>query len=138
LATSAAWEALPVTDNLISVDAFDRLRQMTAARPAELVEICHEFLMEAHRTLAQLRNAFTLKQAEELRDRAHYLKGSSMIVGAVGVTQCCTTLEAMGKKGNLNEAGPVLDQMSAVLKAVEQEFVKILGPEVLPVEGSAA
>ncbi len=127
-----------MTDNLISVDAFDRLRQMTASRPAELVEICHEFLTEAQRTLAQLRNAFTLKQAEELRDRAHYLKGSSMIVGAVGVTQCCTTLEAMGKKGNLDEAGPVLDQLSAVLKAVEQEFVKILGPEVLPVEGSAA
>jgi HPt (histidine-containing phosphotransfer) domain-containing protein len=127
-----------VTDNLISVDTFDRLRQMTAARPAELVEICHEFLTEAQRTLAQLRNAFTLKQAEELRNRAHYLKGSSMIVGAVGVTQCCTSLEAMGKKGNLNEAEPVLEQLSAVLKAVEQEFVKILGSEVLPVEGSAA
>lgn len=127
-----------MTDNLISVDAFDRLRQMTASRPAELVEICHEFLTEAQRTLAQLRNAFTLKQAEELRNRAHYLKGSSMIVGAVGVTQCCASLEAMGKKGNLDEAEPVLDQLSAVLKAVEQEFVKILGPDVLPVEGSAA
>jgi HPt (histidine-containing phosphotransfer) domain-containing protein len=127
-----------VTDNLISVDTFDRLRQMTAARPAELVEICHEFLTEAQRTLAQLRNAFTLKQAEELRNRAHYLKGSSMIVGAVGVTQCCTSLEAMGKKGNLNEAEPVLEQLSGALKAVEQEFVKILGPEVLPVEESAA
>ena len=111
---------------------------MTAARPAELVEICREFLTEAQRTLAQLRNAFTLKQAEELRNRAHYLKGSSMIMGAVGVTQCCTSLEAMGKNGNLNEAGPVLDQLSTVLKAVEQEFAKILGPEVLPAEGSAA
>jgi HPt (histidine-containing phosphotransfer) domain-containing protein len=127
-----------VTDNLISVDTFDRLRQMTASRPAELVEICHEFLTEAQRTLAQLRNAFTLKQAEELRNRAHYLKGSSLIVGAVGVTQCCTSLEAMGKRGNLNEAEPVLEQLSGALKAVEQEFVKILGPEVLPVEGSAA
>ena len=127
-----------MTDNLISVDTFDRLRQMTAARPAELVEICHEFLTEAQRTLAQLRNAFTLKQAEELRNRAHYLKGSSMIVGAAGVTQCCTSLEAMGKRGNLNEAEPVLEQLSGALKAVEQEFVKILGPEVLPVEGSAA
>jgi HPt (histidine-containing phosphotransfer) domain-containing protein len=127
-----------VTDNLISVDTFNRLRQMTASRPAELVEICHEFLNEAQRTLAHLRNAFTLKQAEELRNRAHYLKGSSMIVGAVGVTQCCTSLEAMGKKGNLNEAEPVLEQLSGALKAVEQEFVKILGPEVLPVEESAA
>src|ERR1017187_8670150 len=111
---------------------------MTASRPAELVEICREFLAEARQTLAQLRNAFTLKQAEELRNRAHYLKGSSMIVGAAGVTQCCTSLEAIGKKGDLNEAEPVLEQLSATLEAVEQEFVKIVGPDVLPVEGSAA
>ena len=55
---------------------------MTASRPAELVELCREFLTEARLTLAQLRNTFTLKQSEELRNRAHYLKGSSMVMGA--------------------------------------------------------
>jgi HPt (histidine-containing phosphotransfer) domain-containing protein len=127
-----------VTDNPISSDVFERLRQMTASRPVELVEICREFLTEAGKILAQLRNAFTLKQAEKLRDRAHYLKGSSLIVGAAGVTRCCASLEAIGKKGNLNEAGPVLDELSAALQAVEQEFVRLLGPDVLPARGSAA
>ena len=127
-----------VTDKLIASDAFERLRQMTASRPAELVEICREFLSEAGKTLAQLRNAFTLKQAEELRNRAHYLKGSSLIVGATGVTRCCASLEAMGKKGDWSEAEAMLDQLSAALPAVEQEFVKILGPGVLPGKGPAA
>lgn len=111
---------------------------MTASRPAELVEICREFLTEAGKTLAQLRNAFTLKQAEELRDRAHYLRGSGLVVGAIGVTQCCASLEAMGKNGNLSEAEAILDQLSAALQAVEQEYVKLLGPGVLPGKGPAA
>lgn len=121
-----------VTDKLIASDAFERLRQMTASRPAELVEICREFLTEAGKTLAQLRNAFTLKQAEELRNRAHYLKGSSLIVGAVSVTQCCASLEAMGKTGDWSEAEAMLDQLSVALQAVEREYVKILGAGVLP------
>jgi HPt (histidine-containing phosphotransfer) domain-containing protein len=127
-----------VTDQLIASDAFERLRQMTASRPVELVEICREFLTEARQTLAQLRNAFTLKQAEELRNRAHYLKGSSLIVGAIGVTRCCASLEAMGKNGNLSEAEAILDQLSAELQAVEQEYLKLLGPGVLPGKGPAA
>ena len=127
-----------VTDKLKASDAFEQLRQMTASRPAELVEICREFLAEAGKTLAQLRNAFTLKQAEELRNRAHYLKGSSLIVGAVSVTRCCASLEAMGKTGDWSEAEAVLDQLSAALQAVEQEYVKILGAGVLPGKGPDA
>ncbi len=111
---------------------------MTASRPAELVELCRDFLTEARVTLAQLRNTFTLKQSEELRNRAHYLKGSSMVMGAAKVTRCCASLEAMGKTGNVSEAESVLDELAAALKAVEQEYAKILGPEVLPAGGPAA
>jgi HPt (histidine-containing phosphotransfer) domain-containing protein len=127
-----------MTDSPIASDAFDRLRQATASRPAELIELCQEYLTEAGQTLAQLRNLFTLKQAEDFRNRAHYLRGSSMVMGAIAVTQCCASLEAIGKKGDLNEAEPLLDQLAAALLAVEQEFVKMLGPDVLPARGSAA
>ena len=76
--------------------------------------------------------------AEELRNRAHYLKGSSLLLGAIVVTRCCTRLETMGKTGDLGEAGTMLDELSTALDAVEQEFVKRLGPGVLPTKGSAA
>ncbi|HZL66683.1 MAG TPA: Hpt domain-containing protein [Candidatus Limnocylindrales bacterium] len=127
-----------MTDNPITSDVFERLRQATASRPAELVELCRDYLTEARQTLAQLRNAFTLKQANELRNRAHYLKGSSMVMGAIVVTQCCASLEAMGRNGDFGEAGRMLDQLSTALDAVEQEYVNRLGPDVLPAKGPAA
>ena len=102
------------------------------------MELCRDYLTEARQTLAQLRNAFTLKQANELRNRAHYLKGSSMVMAAIGVTQCCTSLEAMGRNGDFSEAGRTLDRLSTALDAVEQEYVKRLGPDVLPAKGPAA
>ena len=131
-------DAKLVTDNLIASDVFERLQQALAPKPADMVDLCREYLTEGRQTLAQLRNAFTLKQAEELRSRAHYLKGSSLLLGAIVVTRCCTSLEAMGKAGDFREAGPMVDQLSAALDAVEQEFVRRLGPDVLPARGSAA
>jgi HPt (histidine-containing phosphotransfer) domain-containing protein len=126
-----------VTDNLIASEVFERLQQMMASRPMELVELCRDYFTEARQTLAQLRNAVALKQAGELRNRSHYLKGSSMVIGAVGVTQCCASLEAMGKTGDFSDTGPMLDRLSVALDSVEQEFVKRLGPDVLPAKGSA-
>ena len=131
-------DAKLVTDNPIASDVFERLRQATASRPAELVELCRDYLTEARQTLAQLRNAFTLKQANEFRNRAHYLKGSSMVMGAIVVTQCCAGLEAMGRNGDFSEARRMLNQLLAALDAVEQEYVNRLGPDVLPAKGPAA
>ncbi|MGB7554835.1 MAG: Hpt domain-containing protein [Candidatus Korobacteraceae bacterium] len=127
----------PVTDTLIALDVFARLQQATASQPGQLVELCREYLSEAAQTLAQLRKASTLQQADELRNRAHYLRGSSMLVGATRLTQCCANLEVMGRNGDFRETEQVLDETSAALDAVEQEFVKMLGPEVLPAKRSA-
>ncbi len=125
-------------NNLIASDAFERLQDMLASSPEKIVELCREYLAEAQKTLAQLRNAYTLKQADQMRNKAHYLKGSSLLLGAIVVTQCCTRLEEMGKKGDLTEAEPMLDQLSAALNAAEQEYAKMLGPDVLPARGSVA
>lgn len=127
-----------MTDNLIASDVFERLQQAMASNPADFVELCRDYLTEARLTLAQLHNALALKQADELRGRAHYLKGSSLLMGAVRVTQCCTTLEAMGRNGDFSEAKNMLDQTCSALDAVEQEYVKRLGPDVIASKGSAA
>ena len=126
-----------VTDKLIAPDVFSRLQQATASQPGQLVELCREYLTEARQTLAQLRKAFTLKQADELRNRAHYLRGSSMLVGATRVTRCCASLEAMGKNADFSQTEQETEEMSAALDAVQQELVKTLGSEVLPATGSA-
>jgi HPt (histidine-containing phosphotransfer) domain-containing protein len=127
-----------VTDKAIANEVFERLQQAMAAKPTDLVDLCRDYLTEARQTLAQLRNAIMLRRPAEFRDGAHHLKGSSMLLGAVDVTKCCASLEAMGKSGDLSEAEQMLEQTSAALNAVEQEYVKRLGPNVLPARGSAA
>ena len=58
-----------------------------------------------------------------------------MLVGATRVTQCCASLEAMGKNADFSNTEQEYEEMSAALDAVQQELVKTLGSEVLPATG---
>jgi len=60
-----------------------------------------------------------------------------MLVGATHVTECCASLEAMGRSGDFDQTERTIEEMSAALDAVKQELVKILGPEVIPAKESA-
>jgi len=126
-----------VGERVIAEEIFDRLRQATAANPSLLVELCRDYLTEARSTVSQLRNALAEQKAAELRERAHYLKGSSMMIGAQGLSQCCATLEQMGHDSDLAGAAGELERVITALKAVEAELTRALGPVVLP-EDSAA
>jgi HPt (histidine-containing phosphotransfer) domain-containing protein len=126
-----------MTEDSIAPAIFDRLRKATAADPAELVSLYRDYLAEARQTLLQLRSAWAEKDAEKLRDRAHYLRGSSLIMGTTAMARYCASLELMGRNAEFRDTAVLLDQTSAALNAVEAELIKQLGPTVLPVEGSA-
>ena len=117
---------------------FDRLKSSTSAQPAVLEELCRDYIVEARATLAQLREAISQQNALRLQDRAHYLKGSSMMLGARELASACAALETMGRSSNLTGAAPALDHILTALKRVETELTDIVGPAVLPAEGSAA
>jgi two-component system sensor histidine kinase EvgS len=127
-----------VNDKVLNSAVFERLQQATASQPAVLEELCRDYLSEARLTLAQLREAIAQNDSGVVRERAHYLKGSSMMLGAQELTQACATLERMGRDAELAEADFALQQASAALKEVENELAEIVGPAVLPAEGSAA
>jgi histidine phosphotransfer protein HptB len=127
-----------VNDETLNREIFDRLKSSTATQPAVLAELCRDYLTEARATVAQLREALSQQNAPQVRDRAHYLKGSSMMLGARDVSEACATLETMGRNSNLTGAGPALDDLLTALKRVEAELAEIVGPTVLPAEGSAA
>ena len=128
----------PVADVIIAREIFERLRQATAADPGVLAELCREYVAEARSTILKLRKALAQQDAAEVRERAHYLKGSSLMIGARILAQCCTRLEQMGRDSELEAAEPMLDQAIEALKAVEDELARELGPVALPAEGSAA
>ena len=123
---------------VLAREIFDRLRQATAGDTGVLAELCREYIGEARATIANLRRALAEGNANEFRERAHYLKGSSLMIGARQLSQHCATLEQMGRDSDLTAAGPALEQAVAALRAVEEELTKDLGPVALPAEGSAA
>ena len=123
---------------VLAREIFDRLRQATAGDSGVLAELCREYISEARVTIANLHQALSDKNAAEFRERAHYLKGSSLMIGARQLSQCCATLEQMGRDSDLSIAAPALEQTAAALKAVEEELIKDVGTVALPSEGSAA
>jgi HPt (histidine-containing phosphotransfer) domain-containing protein len=129
---------LALTDTILAPEIFDRLRQATAGDPAVLAELCRDYLAEGRSTLLQLRVALAAGNALQVRERAHYLKGSSLMIGANALSQCCATLERMGRDADLSGAAPVVEEAAAALAALETELTKQLGPAALPADGSAA
>ncbi len=126
-----------VTDDVLVPEVFERLRTV-AKDPEVLAELCRDYLAEAHTTLAQLQDASLVKDAVAFRERAHYLKGSSMMIGAGPLSQCCATMERMGRDCDFRGAEQILERTAAALRAVELELSRQFGPAVLPAEGSAA
>jgi HPt (histidine-containing phosphotransfer) domain-containing protein len=127
-----------VDENSIAPGVFDRLRQATAADPASVAELYRDYLADARSALLQLGNALRRKQAEEFRSRAHYVKGSSLILGANLVAQYCATLEEMGRQSEFSGAQQLLDKTAAAIDRVEAELLRRLGPAAAPAKGSAA
>jgi len=126
-----------VADEFIASDVFQQLQKATAD-PAELAGLYRDYLAEAQQTLAQLRSALARKDGEQFRERAHYIRGSSLVVGATVVARCCANLELMGRNSDFRDTASLLDQTATALTAVEGELAGRLGPSVFPAEGSAA
>jgi HPt (histidine-containing phosphotransfer) domain-containing protein len=127
-----------VSEPVLAREIFDRLRQATANNPEMLTELCRDYVSEARVALAQIGEALAQLNAGRLRERAHYLKGSSMMIGARELSQCCATLEQMGRDSELATGEAELARAVAALKTVEAELSQEFGPVVLPEQGSAA
>ena len=127
-----------MNDNCIAPDVFDRLLEAMKGDRDGLAELYCEFLTEGRRTVAKLRKAASERQAEQLRNSAHYLKGSSQVVGARILAQCCTSLEQKGRNSDFSEVEQLLGLTVQELERVESELTTRLGPTVLPARGSAA
>lgn len=127
-----------MTNDTIASDVFEHLQKATAGEPAELAALYRDYLGEARQALAQLRNALAQKDSVHLRERAHYLRGSSLVLGATVIARCCAHLEQMDGISDVRSARRLLNQTSAALNATEAELTRRLGPAAVPVEGSAA
>jgi len=129
---------MPVNESTLAPLVFDQLQQAMAGDPAGFTELYHDYLADAWQALRTLGDAVRQQQAEEVRAKAHHLKGSSMVLGARAVAQCASALEEMGRSADIRTAGAMLEQTRLALLAVQAELSTRLGVGVLPANDTAA
>ena len=128
---------MPENETILASDVFDRLQQAMASNRAGLTELYRDFLAEGWQSMRLLGDAVQKRQAEEVRARAHYLRSSSLVLGACVVAQRAAALEEMGRDADLSNAGTMLEQTGQALREVQAELSKRLGPGVIPADQAA-
>ena len=121
-----------MSETLLAAEVYDRLQQAMASDPDGLCELYRDFLSDARESLSAMRAAFARTEPDTFRQKAHYLKSSTMVLGMRRLAETCGALEEMGKRQDLLGAGAELKQAERLLDAVEGELSRRLGPGVLP------
>jgi len=86
--------------------------------PGFLADLANTYLGDLQSRLGNIRSAVKAGNAENLRQAAHALKGSSGNVGAKRMQKICLLLEGMGKSGDLQGT-------AETLAAMEKEAVNV-------------
>jgi HPt (histidine-containing phosphotransfer) domain-containing protein len=129
---------VPETETPLISEVFDQLQRAMAADRAGLIELYRDYLADAWETVQSLREAVQqLHQPEEIRQKAHCLKGSSLVLGARVVARYATMLEESARTSDLNDEGAV-DRIADALREVQVELAARLGGEVIPAGRTAA
>ncbi|MDF1555010.1 MAG: response regulator [Deferrisomatales bacterium] len=76
-----------------------------------------------------LRQAAAAQDGDALRKAAHSLKSSSANVGALGFSELCRKLEAVGRSGSLDAAGELLAEFDRCFEGVTGALCTLLAQE---------
>ena len=87
-------------------------------QPDKLARIVTLFIDDVPPRLESLRRAVERKDAQEIEETAHLLKGGSGYMGAVQMVEICTRLQELAISGDLSRAPDLLD-------ALEKEFTRV-------------
>jgi PAS domain S-box-containing protein len=98
-----------------SAEAIDRgaTRDRVGDSPDLLRDLLAVFRDDCGCLLPEIRSAIDARDAPRLSLAAHTLKGMVSFFGARAATEAALSLEMMGRKEDLAEAGPTLDRLAA-------------------------
>lgn len=128
---------MPVKETL-TAEVFDQLQHAMAANPTGLAELYRDYLADAWQSLQLLREGVQQRQAEAVQARAHYLKSSSLVLGARVVAHCAAMLEEAARTANARDGDKLLQHLQKALQEVQAELKKRLGASVIPAGETAA
>jgi len=128
----------PESETHLRPAVFEQLRLAMNSDPSGFLELYRDYLAEAWLSVQALRVSIQQRDAEAVRAKAHYLKSSSMVLGAAHVAQEAAILEEAAAGGRFDEAAARLNQAVLRLKQVTARLVEELGREVDPAGITAA
>jgi HPt (histidine-containing phosphotransfer) domain-containing protein len=127
-----------VKETTLKSDVFDQLQKAMAADPAGFTELYRDYLADAWQSLQSLRDSMQQGQAESVRAKAHYLKSSSLVLGARHVARYAALLEEAATTSDMKDASSVLQEVQDALRDVQAELKQRMGAAVVPAGETAA
>ena len=128
---------MPGTETILTPEVYDQLQVAMAADRAGFTQLYRDYLADAWRTLKLLREAARQQRKDEIRDKAHYLKSSSLVLGARMVARHAHKLEERARACELIDE-LLLDRIADAVTEVQAELAERLGGGVLPAGRTAA
>ena len=103
--------------------ALDVLRQLQSShRPDPLGEMVGLFLRQAPACIREIDLSLTRYEAHAVEQAAHSLKGSASTMGAHQLAEICRRIEDHARKGSLQVAGHLLNQLRVEYSKVRDEL----------------
>ena len=129
---------MPVTETPLQSAVFDQLQLAMAANPVAFAELYRDYLADAWQCLQMLQGSVQQVKVETVRAKAHYLRSSSLVVGAHLVARHAAMLEDAAMASETRDFSGLLDDLARTLKAVQDELAGRLGRDVIPADEPAA
>jgi HPt (histidine-containing phosphotransfer) domain-containing protein len=129
---------MPVEETPLSSAVFDQLRQAMSNDSAGFAALYRDYLTDAWQTFHLLRESVDQRHFENVQAKAHYLKSSSLVLGAPLVARYATEVERAALAKDLSDAGALLDDTKRALRQVQAELAGRLGKTVIPTNEAAA
>ena len=101
---------------------FDReqLQQLAGGDTAFEKELLRMFVDDTEESLNQLAAAISAEQPDAVQEIAHYIKGASANVGAVGMSKTAAQIEMSAKASNLRGVPRSLRQLQTLYREIQR------------------
>ena len=129
---------MPEKETHLSPTVFEQLRIAMTADPAGFTDLYRDYLADARESLALLKTSIENRDVGAVQSRAHYLRSSSLVLGATRVAAEAACLEQAAISGTLVGATKILREAKHRLNQVKAELVEVLGADVVPADKTAA
>ncbi|MEL6228567.1 MAG: Hpt domain-containing protein [Cyanobacteria bacterium J06627_3] len=98
----------------------EQLEQLSGGDRAFQKELLQLFVADTDNSLSQLEMAISTENPSAVQAMAHYIKGASANIGAVGMSRTAAQLERLAKTGNLKPATTSLRQLQILHEEVKR------------------